>query len=161
VLYMVELEASGSRRNADTIRADLGAIGIDVEVRAFPSAVFEERSSTRGEPFDMAFDRLVVPWVDPYQYVNRLLDGRMLQAKGNTNRSFFNSARYNRLMDKAAQMRGNARCSAYGRLARDIARDAAPMAAAFVRNTRFFLSSRVGCVRTSAHGLDLAGLCVN
>jgi hypothetical protein len=37
------------------------------------------------------------------------------------------------------------------------------MAAWVERNTRFFVSSRVGCVRATgaaAHGLDFAGLCL-
>ena len=76
------------------------------------------------------------------------------------NRSYFNSPQYNRLIDEAASLSGNARYAAYGKLAVDIARDAAPMAAFMDRNTRFLVSNRVGCVSVAAHGLDLAGLCL-
>jgi ABC-type transport system substrate-binding protein len=112
------------------------------------------------EPPDLVFNKLIVPWVDPYQYVNRLFDGRAIQMTGNTNVSHFNSSHYNKLMDQANALSGNARYAAYGRLAVDIARNAAPMAAAYVRNTRFFVSQHVGCLTVSAHGLDLAGLCI-
>jgi ABC-type transport system substrate-binding protein len=160
VMYTCNLIFSGCLMNAQTVKANLKAIGIDVEIKEFPLPVFEAKSSTRGEPFDLVFDRLVVPWVDPYQYINVLLNGRRIQAVANTNRSFFNSPHYNRLIDDAGRLSGRARYDAYSRLAVDIARDAAPMAAVFVRNTRFFVSRRVGCVRASAHGVDLTGLCV-
>jgi hypothetical protein len=92
-----------------------------------------------------------------------LLDGRTIQATENTDRSYFNSPHYNRLMDQAGRLSGRARYDAYGKLALEIERDEAPMAAYIQRNARFFVSGRVGCVRATgaaAHGLDLAGLCL-
>jgi peptide/nickel transport system substrate-binding protein len=150
----------GCLAHAQIIQYDLKQIGVDVEIKQFPNAVWAAKMGTRGEPFDLAGDRLVVPWVDPYLYVNLLLDGRTIRATGNLNRSYFNSPQYNRLIDEAASLSGNARYAAYGKLAVDIARDAAPMAAFMDRNTRFLVSNRVGCVSVAAHGLDLAGLCL-
>jgi hypothetical protein len=92
--------------------------------------------------------------------VNAQLDGQTIGETGNTNQSYFDSRHYNRLIDHAGSLSGRARYNAYGWLAVDIARNAAPMAAMYMRNNRFFLSSRVGCVRVGAHGLDLAGLCI-
>jgi len=161
VLYTCNLAPyTGCLENAQTVRDNLEAIGIDVRIDTFPLATFETKTGTRGEPFDLTFDRLVVPWVDPYQYVNLLLDGRRIGPTENTNRSYFNSAHYNRLMDEAGRLSGRARWVAYGKLAVDLAKNAAPMAAVFVRYTRFFVSSRIGCVRASAHGFDLASLCL-
>jgi ABC-type transport system substrate-binding protein len=159
VMYTCESSVTGCLENAQTVQKDLKRIGIDVEIKQFPLTA-PSRTAIRGEPFDLSFGKLIVPWVDPYQYVNRLLDGRTIQPTGNTDRSYFNSSQYNRLMDQANALSGSARDEAYGRLAVDIARNAAPLAAAFVRNTRFFFSNRVGCVSVSAHGLDLAGLCL-
>jgi ABC-type transport system substrate-binding protein len=149
--------------HAQLIQYELKQIGIDVEIKQFPVTVNDAKMGTRGEPFDLADIRHNVAWVDPYQYVNLLLDGRTIRATGNINRSYFNSARYNRLIDQAGSLSGNARYKAYGKLAVDIATNAAPMAGLTQRNTRFFLSSRVGCVRATgaaAHGLDFAGLCL-
>jgi ABC-type transport system substrate-binding protein len=160
VMYTCENIATGCLHDAQTIRADLKVIGIDVEIKQFPLAAYLEKTMTRGEPFDLVFNKVIVPWVDPYQYVNRLLDGRMIQEDENTDVSSFNSPRYNKLMDQANALSGRARYDFYGRLAVDLARNAAPMAAAYVRNTRLFVSSRVGCVSASAHGFDLAGLCI-
>jgi ABC-type transport system substrate-binding protein len=159
-MYACDSIVTGCLENAQTIKSNLEAIGIDVTIEQFPLTVYAAKVRTRGLPFDLFFDKVIVPWVDPYQYVNMLLDGRKIQASDNTNRSFFNSPGYNKLMDRAASLSGKARYLAYGRLAVDIAQDAAPIVTAFVRNTRFFVSQRVGCVGVSAHGFDLAGLCL-
>jgi peptide/nickel transport system substrate-binding protein len=160
VLYTCQNVATACLVQAQTVQADLKAIGIDVEIRQFPLALYYAKIHTRGEPFDLVFDKLIVPWVDPYQYVNVPLDGRVIQATNNNDISHFSSRRYNRLMDEIDTLSGSARNAAYGTLAVDLARNAAPMAAAYVRNTRAYVSSRVGCVSVSAHGFDLAGLCV-
>jgi ABC-type transport system substrate-binding protein len=163
VMYVSDRVPCVCLGHAQVVQYALKQIGIDVQLKLFPTNIREAKISTRGEPFDLANLRLDVAWVDPYQYVDLLLDGRKIQATGNTNRSYFNSSHYNRLMDRAARLSGQARYDAYGKLAVDIARDAAPMATYIQRKTRFFVSSRVGCVRATGaamHGLDLAGLCL-
>jgi peptide/nickel transport system substrate-binding protein len=146
---------------AETVKANLKAIGIDVQINSsFPYTVKAVKTATFGEPFDMADDRYQAPWVDPSQYINVLLDGRTIHATGNTDLSYFSSTHYNRLIDQAGRMSGAARSAAYGSLALDLARNAAPMAAFIARNNRFFVSSRVGCVTAGVHDLDLAGLCL-
>jgi ABC-type transport system substrate-binding protein len=163
VMYVSDRLPCVCLAHAQIVQDALKQIGIDVELRLFPTAAREAKISTRGEPFDLANLRVDVAWVDPYQYVDLLLDGRKIRATGNTNRSYFNSPHYNRLMDRAAHLSGQARYDAYGKLALEIARDAAPMATYIQRRTRFFVSSRVGCVRATGaamHGLDLAGLCL-
>jgi peptide/nickel transport system substrate-binding protein len=146
--------------HALVVQASLKEIGIDVQIKQLPYAAYVAKLGTRGEPFDITDELLIVPWVDPYQYVNGLLDGRTLQPTENLNISYFNSPHYNRLIDHAASLSGQARYDVYGKLALDIERNAAPMAAYATRNNRFFVSSRVGCVSVAAHGLDLAGLCL-
>jgi ABC-type transport system substrate-binding protein len=155
VIYACNSILTTCLAHAQTVRDNLAKIGIDVEIKQPPGA----RVSTRGEPFDLVVIRYNVAWVDPYEYVNRMLDGRTIRATANQNLSYFNSRHYNRLMDEAARLSGSARLNAYGRLAVDIARDAAPMAAMFERTNRIFVSSRVGCVEAGAHSVDLAGLC--
>ncbi len=146
--------------HAQIVRDNLEQIGIDVEIKQFPIATYAEKIATRGEPFDLMNDSMIVPWVDPYVYINLLLDGRTIRKDGNLNRSYFNSRHYNKLIDQAGRLSGRARYDAYGKLALDIERNAAPMAAYMDRNNRFLVSSRVGCVSVDAHGLNLAGLCL-
>jgi ABC-type transport system substrate-binding protein len=149
--------------HAQHIKEELKQIGIDVEIRSFPVVTYAAKVATRGEPFDLIDFRINVNWVDPSQYIDNLLDGRLIQPTGNTNLSYFNSAHYNKIIDRARSLIGDARYDAYGKLAVDIARDAAPMVGLAERNTRFFVSRRVGCVRATgvaAHGLDFAGVCL-
>jgi ABC-type transport system substrate-binding protein len=163
IMYVSDNVRLGALGHAQVVQYDLKQIGIDVVITQFPTAVRDAKIATRGEPFDLANVRYLVDWVDPYQYVNLLLDGRTIQPTGNINRSYFNSPHYNRLMDKAGRLSGQARYEAYGKLALDIERMAAPMAAYINRKTRFLVSSSIGCVRATgvaAHGVDLAGLCV-
>src|SRR5207302_1665162 len=70
-----------------------------------------------------------VEYVDPSQFLDLLLDGRTIRPTENTNLAYFDSPRYNRLIERASRLSGNARYDAYGKLAVDIARDAAPLAA--------------------------------
>jgi ABC-type transport system substrate-binding protein len=147
--------------HAQVVQYNLKQIGIDVEIMQFPYTAYVNKIGTRGEAFDITDELVIAPWVDPHQYVNRLLDGRTLQPTGNVNLSYFNSTHYNKLMGQASRLSGRDRYDAYGKLALDIERNAAPMAAYATRNNRFLVSSRVGCVTAAVHGLDLAGLCLN
>jgi peptide/nickel transport system substrate-binding protein len=161
VYYACNDALFGCLKEAGLVRYALKQIGIDVEIKPFPNAVVDQKIRTRGEPWDLTDWRHVVPWVDPSQYVNKLLDGRTIHPTENANLSYFNSPRYNRRIDQAGSLSGRARYDAYGRLAVEIAKDAAPMAAYIYRNNRFLVSSRVGCVRVAAHGLDIAGVCLS
>jgi peptide/nickel transport system substrate-binding protein len=164
VMYVTDsIAVFGAVAHAQIVQYDLKQIGIDVEIRQFPTTILDTKLATRGEPFDLANIRYLVAWVDPSQYVDLLLDGRTIKPTGNINRSYFNSPHFNRLIDQARRLSGLARYDAYGKLAIDIARTAAPMATFINRSHRFFVSSRVGCVRATgvaAHGVDLAGLCL-
>ena len=101
-----------------------------------------------------------MPWVDPYQYVNRLFDGRTIQATGNTDLSYFNSAHYNKLIDRG---RGALRQRTLRglRQARRRPRQERRADGRDIHSEDLFLiSKRVGCVSITAHGLDLTGLCL-
>jgi ABC-type transport system substrate-binding protein len=162
VIYVEDRALCVCLAHAQIVQYALKQIGIEAVIKQFPTSIKETKVATHGEPFDVANAYVSAAWVDPYRYVNLQLDGRTIQATGNTNLSYFNSPHYNRLIDRAASLSGQARYDAYGKLALDIARNEAPMATYIEKRIRFFVSSRVGCVRASgaaAHSLDLAGLC--
>ena len=98
-------------------------------------------------------------YLDPYTYINALLDGRSLKAVGNFNYAHFDSPQYNRLMARAARLQGNARLRAYGNLDVKLARDAAPLVAYAFAKDPTLVSKRVGC-RVLRFGLDLAAACL-
>ena len=157
---MITCDTVACPLHAQIIRANLKQIGIDVDVETFPLAVLQAKVGTKGEAWDLTVERHEVDYMDPTQFVDVMLDGRTIKATGNTNRAYFDSDRYNRLIDQAGRLSASRRYDAYGRLALDIAANAAPLAAFANRNNKLFVSSRVGCVQASAHGFDVGSLCL-
>ncbi len=144
------------------VQRDLMKIGLDVQIKAFPPSVFFEKISTRGEPFDIASFAWLPDYFDPSNYLNQLFDGRTLRQYPNNNVSRFNSPKYNRLLAKAARLRGRARYQFYGKLDVNLARNAAPMVAWGYEFQRTFVSQRAsGCVVINGLGLDLAATCLH
>jgi peptide/nickel transport system substrate-binding protein len=143
------------------VQANLKAIGLDVEVKPFTFAVLIDKTGTRGEPFDMWSIGWFADYPDPYDFINILLDGRTIVAKNNINTAYFNRPEYNRKMDAAARLAGDARYRAYGNLDIDITRNQSPLVISGNQNVREFISSKVGCPTYSFAwgGLNLVLLC--
>jgi peptide/nickel transport system substrate-binding protein len=140
-----------------TLKQQLSAIGLDVDVRGIPGPALATRLSTPGEPFDMTF--LVTPnvdYYDPYAFLNLLFESRFI---GRTNWSNLRSPKYDRLLRAASNLRGEARLRAYGRLDVRIARDVAPLAATAYITEPTLVSKRVGCILLRP-ALDLATACL-
>ena len=139
------------------LKRQLAPIGLEVDVRGIPGPALNARLSTPGEPFDMAF--LVTPnvdYYDPYAFLNLFFESRFI---GRTNWSNLRSAKWDRRLRAAARLRGEARLRAYARLDVELARDAAPIAAATYLNEPTLVSKRVGCVLLRP-ALDLAAACL-
>jgi YVTN family beta-propeller protein len=151
-----------ARKRAAIIKANLKAIGIDVEVKNFPGPTFFERISTRGEPFDIADDGWIIDYIDPADFLNVLLDGRSIQAKGNTNHAYFDDPAYNRKLDAASKLTGPRRYRAYAKLDADLARSAAPWVAISTGLHPDLYSARIGCQVGSplVWGPILSALCI-
>ena len=159
VLYTCNTGSCPGR--AQVIQANLKEIGIDVEIRQWDRAIQFAKEGTRGEPFDIADEGWIADYPDPYDFINILLDGRNIQPKNNVNFSYFNDPAYNRKMDAAAQLSGDARAKTYEELDLDIAKNAAPLALYMNDNVRDFFSARVGCqVYQPIYQMDLAALCI-
>jgi peptide/nickel transport system substrate-binding protein len=137
----------------------LEKIGLKVRIDTSPGQL--TLSGVRGTAFDIA-DVITRPdYGDPYGLLDKLLDGRVIRAVGNTNISYFASSRITRQIDAAQRLSGVARDRAYGRLGLDVARTDAPLAAYAVLNARVFVAPRVGCITYQpVYGLDLAGACL-
>jgi peptide/nickel transport system substrate-binding protein len=130
---------------AQSVQFNLKQIGIDVEIKLFDRVVQHEKTATRGEPFDLTLEGWGMDYPDPANFINVLLDGRRIQADNNVNASYFNDPTYNKRMDQAYGLAGQARLTAYGLLDRDIMRDAAPVAPYISTNARILTSTKVGC----------------
>lgn len=143
------------------VRQQLAEMGLDMEIRPIPihsaSAAYFKKLATPGEPWDIAFGLWSPSYIDPFAYINLLLDRQFV---GATNFARFTSAAYDEPMHRAARLaRGAARNSAYAALDVRLARDAAPLAAVDVLNEPTLVSKRVRCI-VLRPVLDLTAVCL-
>ena len=141
----------------EILKRNLKAIGLELEIKQFPNPVRFEKLATPGEPFDLTRVR----WFfnpDP-GYLKDLFDGRTIGQPDFSNYSYFNSSKYNRLLDRASRLTGEERYRAYGELDVQLSRDAAPAIPFAVFNASAFVSARTGCVVMNPF-LDLTAVCL-
>jgi peptide/nickel transport system substrate-binding protein len=150
-----------SKSSAELIKFNLKQIGMDVEVKTYSFSVQINKAGTRGEPFDMNLIGWFADYPDPYDFINVLLYGKTISKANNVNTAYFDDPVFNRRMDQAALLTGDARGAAYAALDRDLTR-AAPFVVYGNSTTREFVSDRLGCpVRSApAGGLNLTRLCL-
>ncbi|MGH3141534.1 MAG: ABC transporter substrate-binding protein, partial [Gaiellales bacterium] len=141
VLYTLDQPAEVAR--AEILKRNLKAIGLDLDVKAFPLNLLIEKILTPGEPFDLA--RVLSGTIPDPVYLNAMLSGYTRQ--------------YDRLLDRAARLGGEERYRAYGALDVEISRDFAPMIPVSVVNWPTFVSARVGCVVLTPV-LNLTAVCL-
>ena len=145
---------------AQLAKRQLAEIGLDVQLRPVPfhvtNAAYLGPLGAPGEAWDIAIMLWTPDYIDPYAYVNRLLDARFI---GGTNLSRFDSSKYNRLMRQAARLEGAERYRRYGELDVDLARNAAPLVPVEFFDEPTLVSKRVGCI-VLRPVLDLTAACL-
>jgi peptide/nickel transport system substrate-binding protein len=145
-------------QQAEVVKHNLAKIGLDVEVKDFPGPVLFAKLANRDEPFDMAW----IGWLnfepDP-RLLSDIFDGSTIGKPENLNWSYFDSPRFNRLLQAASRMTGEDRYRAYGELDVQLTRDAAPAVPYGVDNALTLVSDRAGCVIVNPY-LDLATVCL-
>jgi YVTN family beta-propeller protein len=148
VLYTCDLLTC--RQLAQIVKENLRTIGIDVDVEEFPIPVFLARLTRRGEPFDIAIYGYHTDVADPGTFLAAMLALPVLDPRA-----------YEPRLAAAGRLSGRSRDLAYGRLADDLARDAAPLVAFANPVRQDFFSRRIGCqIYNPLYGMDLAALCV-
>jgi len=146
---------------AQIYQYNLAQIGIQVEIQQYARAVQITREGTKGAQFDLTDEGWNADYADPYDFINVLLDGSNIQEANNNNISYFNDPSYNRKIQQAARLSGDARYQAYANLDLDITKNAVPIAPRANSTWRVFLSNRVGCfVFNPNYEVDLAALCL-
>jgi peptide/nickel transport system substrate-binding protein len=142
---------------AQIVKADLAKIGLDVEIKTYPSPVTLDKIGTLGEPFDIAF----FGWTcdpDPECFLGRL-DGRTITASHNIDFAYFDSPRYNRQLAQASALPlGPRRYRAFAALDAEVAGKEAPLVALVQRDHGLLFSKRASCIR--AGFLDLSAFCL-
>jgi YVTN family beta-propeller protein len=144
-------------RNAETLKQNLAAIGIELDVRQFPTPVLLTLPGDPNANYDLITIGYIVDYADPFDFIN------VLFARGSELRppvvsiGFALEAR----MAAAARLTGKRRLRAYARLDRDLAAGPAPIAAFANGTVKHLFSARVGCqFEHPIYGLDLAALCI-
>jgi ABC-type transport system substrate-binding protein len=143
---------------AQILKQNLQAIGLEVRIKQFPLQVEFQKLATSGEPFDLAWIGLTAGWSDPQGFLG-VFDGRTIGRPDNENWSYFNSPKFNRLIDGAGRLSGPGRYRAYGELDVQLAREAAPAIAVVNGNAWAFVSARTGCIVMNPT-LDLTAVCL-
>jgi peptide/nickel transport system substrate-binding protein len=148
VLRIVHSNSPANINRGQIMRFNLEAIGLKAKTEPIPSAQLFSRA---GDKKNGNYDLLAIGWQadypDPSNFINVLLDGRNIPDSGSSNNNaLFNSPKFNKLMDKAALLSGDARFAAYGKLDVQIMKEAAPWAPYINSNNRIFVSSRISNV---------------
>ena len=160
VLYAPD--SAADQQHAQIVKANLKAIGIDVQIKILSHAVLFKRLGRKGEPYDLALSRWYADYADPITFLG-FFDPRRGPANPNqsTHDSYFDEPGYTRRLAAAERLSPPERYVAYGRLASDLARNAAPWAAIGNPVARDFFSARIGCqVFHPLYGIDLTALCI-
>ena len=140
-------------QQAQIVKTDLAAIGIRIHVKTFPWAALLKRITRPGEPFDLAPASWTPDYPDPSTMLTPLL-------RDSLNLPTFDDPTYQRRLAGTDRLIGPQRYVAYGKLARDLARNAAPLVAFGNTSTHDYFSTRIGCQSYGFYGLDLAALCI-
>jgi ABC-type transport system substrate-binding protein len=140
-------------QQAQIIKTDLAAIGLQIQVKAYPDATLYTKIATPGEPFDLAWEGWVADYPDPGAMLNFLLES-------GTFAPTFDPPTWRTRLDAAAQLSGPDRYLTYARLDQDLARHGAPLAAFGNLSSEDFFSARTGCQTFGTYGMDLAALCI-
>jgi peptide/nickel transport system substrate-binding protein len=144
---------------AQIVQRDLAPLGIHVGIRKFPGPGLFQRLFTPGSPYDMTFIGFGPDYFDPSAMLNTLFDGRLIGTPYSFNLEYFNSPKYNALLDRASRLAGSARYRAYGKLDVDLARHDAPAVAYENESILTLVSKRAGCLVINPF-LDLAAVCL-
>ena len=139
---------------AEIVKTDLAAIGIDVEIHLFPDEILFAKMASPRAAFDLAWDGWEPDYLDPAAMLDELLeDGSVAPT--------FDDPLTREQLGAAARLSGPQRYLTYERLGANIARNQAPLAAFGNISDRDLFSARMGCqVCGGYYGMDLAALCI-
>jgi ABC-type transport system substrate-binding protein len=146
---------------AAVIQANLKQIGIDVKVKPLTFSTLLTAIGPK-QPYDMVLIGWGADYVDPYDFLNILLDGKVITPQNNQNLALLNDPVFNRRMRQAALLVGDARYLTYGKIDVDLMRQKAPWVSLNAPNARMYVSSRVGCFSMPPQyaSMDLATACL-
>ena len=144
VLRIVHSNSTANVNRGQIMRFNLEAMGLKAKTEPIPSAQLFSRAGDKKGNYDLLAIGWQADYPDPSNFINVLLDGRNIPNEGSSNNAaLFNSPKFNKLMDKAALLAGDARYAAYGKLDVQLMKEAAPWAPYINSNNRMLVSSRI------------------
>jgi peptide/nickel transport system substrate-binding protein len=129
---------------AAVMKYNLGQMGCDVTVKSLVGFQVYVFTGQKGADFDAVIAGWNQDYPDPYDFIDVLLNGNNIHENNNNNIAYFNNAAINAKMVAANKKIGAARYKAYGDLDLEITKNHAPWASYDNRNSREFISSRIG-----------------
>jgi len=152
---------------ASLVRADLGAIGIEVRIRELNDL---QGALESGAKFDLLDASTVILYPDAGSFLTQMIQeiGLVLEHPGQQDLGLhaiphgWLPAGVQKRIAGLAYLSGDARQAAAGRIADDLATDEVPAAAYGVPQTSQFVSPKVDCrlFTSFGYGMDLAALCL-
>jgi YVTN family beta-propeller protein len=145
-------------RTGETIKQNLAAIGIELEVRQVSEPVLlGELPNDPDAPYDLILNGWLMDLPDPANVINLLFGAGSPFRSPAVSLDPGTEAR----IAAAARLSGTRRLAAYARLDRDLAAGPAPLAAFANGTTKHLFSPRVGCqFEHPIYGIDLAAICL-
>jgi peptide/nickel transport system substrate-binding protein len=147
---------------AQIVQFNLKQIGLDVSIKLLPRAQQFVTARNRAQAtYDINWSSWGADYNDPYDFINILLDGTMLGPTSNNNDAYYNSAKFNAEMQKAALINvGPSRNATYAALDKVMMGEDPPWAPMLNRVNRLFVSSHIGCfLYNPVFEVDYAALC--
>jgi YVTN family beta-propeller protein len=140
-------------QQAQILTNDLAAIDLHVNTKTLPQGKLIALLATPGARFDLAYAVWITDYPDPGSMLSGMLDNP-------SSYPTFNDPYYQQRLAAAGRLSGPERYLANGKLAADLARDAAPLIPYGNPTNHEFFSARIGCQTYTFYvGADLAALC--
>lgn len=145
-------------RTGQTLKQNLAAIGIELEVRQVPDPVLlGELPNDPDAPYDLIMNGWLMDLPDPANVIDLLFGAESPFRSPVISLDPVLEAR----IAAAGRLTGTRRLEAYARLDRELARGPAPLAAFSTGTQKHLFSARVGCqFEHPIYGIDLAALCL-
>jgi ABC-type oligopeptide transport system substrate-binding subunit len=145
---------------AQIVQFDLAQIGIKADIQQLNGAVYYTKAGVRGADFDIIRAGWIADYPDPYDFINVLLDGGLIQDSNNVNLAYYNNPKYNKEMAAAARLVGAPRYKTYGSLDIDMMTNDPPWVVQYATSNRMLTSKRVGCFTYGPYYIDLNAICL-
>jgi peptide/nickel transport system substrate-binding protein len=142
-LNVIHTTSAYSTNRAQVAEYNLKAVGFKINDVPTPATNYYQVIQTKGTSYNFVTNGgWCADYFDPFDYLNVLFDGRKIQAANNNNYTYFDNASFNKGLDAASALSGQARANAYAKLDQELMVKYAPAVPYLVATNRYFVSSR-------------------